>query len=129
MDEAKGDEARANVGRRIEQLRHTLTMARQVGVKIAGGMDAGEDYLQGKNARQLTALVQLGATPLEAIQTQTVNAAELLGWSNRVGTLEPNKLADIIAVDGNPLIDIAALERVKFVMKNGVIIEMAQRSK
>jgi imidazolonepropionase-like amidohydrolase len=129
MDEATSDEARAYFKGRIELLRRTLTLARQVGVKIAGGIDASEDYLQGKNAKQLTALVQLGATPLEAIQSETVNAAELLGWSDRVGTLEPNKFADVIAVDGNPLADITALERVKFVMKGGVVIESDQKSR
>ena len=127
MDDAKSDEARAYFKRRIELLRQTLTLARQVGVKIAGGMDASEDSLQGKNAKQLTALVQLGATPLEAIQTETVNAAELLGWSDRVGTLEPNKFADVIAVDDNPLTDITALERVRFVMKGGVVVKNDQK--
>jgi len=129
MDEAKSDEGRAYFTQRIELLRQTLTLARQVGVKIAGGMDASEDYLQGQNAKQLTALVRLGATPLEAIQTETVNAAELLGWSDRVGTLEPHKFADVIAVDENPLTDITALERVKFVMKGGVVIKNDQKSR
>jgi len=122
MDEAKSDEARAYFKGRIEVLRQTLALARQVGVRIAGGMDASEDSLQGRNARQLTALARLGIPPLEAIQTETVNAADLLGWSDRVGTLEPGKFADVIAVNDNPLTDITALERVTFVMKGGVVI-------
>jgi imidazolonepropionase-like amidohydrolase len=129
MDVANSDEARAYFTRRIELLRRTLTLARQVGVKIAGGMDASADSLHGKNAKQLTALVRLGATPMEAIQTETVNAAELLGWSDRVGTLETNKFADVIAVDDNPLTDITALERVRFVMKGGAVIKNDQRSR
>ena len=122
MDEAKSDEARAYFKGRIEVLRQTLALARQVGVRIAGGMDASEDSLQGRNARQLTALARLGIPPLEAIRTETVNAADLLGWSDRVGTLEPGKFADVIAVNDNPLTDITALERVTFVMKGGVVI-------
>jgi len=129
LDEVKNDEARASVKARIDLLRQTLMSARQVGVKIAGGLDAPRDSLQGKNAKQLTALVQLGATALEAVQTETINAAELLGWSDRVGTLEPHKFADVIAVDGNPLTDITVLERVKFVMKGGVVVKSDQKSR
>src|SRR6516165_2058154 len=82
MDQAKSDADRAYFIRRTELLRRTLALARQVGVKIAGGMDASEALLQGQNVKQLTALVALGASPLEAIQTETVNAGELLGWSD-----------------------------------------------
>jgi len=129
MDQAKSDADRAYFIRRTELLRRTLALARQVGVKIAGGMDASEALLQGQNVKQLTALVALGASPLEAIQTETVNAGELLGWSDRVGTLEPTKFADVIAVDGDPVTDITALERLKFVMKGGVVIVYDQRPK
>jgi imidazolonepropionase-like amidohydrolase len=129
MDQAKSDADRAYFTRRIELLRRTMALARQVGVKIAGGMDASEALLQGQNVKQLTALVALGASPLEAIQTETVNAGELLGWSDRVGTLEPTKFADVIAVDGDPVTDITALERLKFVMKGGVVIVYDQRPK
>jgi len=67
-------------------------------------------------------MVKLGLTPLEAIQAATVNAADLLGWSGRVGSLEPGAWADIIAIDGDPLKDVTTLERVKFVMKSGEVI-------
>jgi len=60
-------------------------------------------------------------TPLAAIQTATINAADLLGWSKQVGTLEPGKFADLIAVDGDPTKDVTTLEHVRFVMKGGVV--------
>lgn len=98
------------------------TAARQVGVKIAGGMDASEASLHGKNARQLAALVQLGAPPIEAIRSQTLYAAELLGRPEQIGSIEPGRFADLIAVEGDPLADIRVLERVKVVMKGGEIV-------
>jgi imidazolonepropionase-like amidohydrolase len=61
-------------------------------------------------------------TPLQAIQAATVNDADLLGWSDKVGTIEPGKWADIVAVDGDPLADVTTLERVKFVMKGGEVV-------
>jgi imidazolonepropionase-like amidohydrolase len=90
------------------------------GVKIAMGTDAAV-YPHGLNARELAVYVKLGMTPMDAIRTATVNAADLLGWSDRVGSLEPGKYADIVAVDGDPLQDITALQQVKFVMKGGMV--------
>jgi imidazolonepropionase-like amidohydrolase len=90
------------------------------GVKVALGTDAGV-YPHGMNARELALQVKLGRTPLQAIQSGTVDAADLLGWSQRVGALEPGKYADVIAVDGDPTSDVTTLEHVKFVMKGGVV--------
>jgi imidazolonepropionase-like amidohydrolase len=67
--------------------------------------------------------VKMGLPPLVAIQAATVNAADLLGWSDRVGTLEPGKFADIVAVDGDPVADVSTLEHIRFVMKGGEIIK------
>ena len=95
--------------------------AMQAGVKIAMGTDAAV-YPHGLNAHELDVYVnQLDMAPLAALQTATVNAADLMGWSAKTGTLEAGKWADIIAVDKNPLDDVRVLEDVKFVMKAGVV--------
>jgi imidazolonepropionase-like amidohydrolase len=90
------------------------------GVKIAFGTDAAV-YPHGLNAGEFHVYVKLGMTPLAAIQTATLNASDLLGWKDRVGTIEPSKWADIIAVDGDPTKDVTILEHVKFVMKGGTV--------
>lgn len=89
-------------------------------MKIVFGTDAGV-FPHGLNARQFAIMVKYGLTPMEAIQTATTNAADLLGWNKKVGSLEKGKYADIIAVDGNPLDNISLLENVSFVMKGGVV--------
>jgi imidazolonepropionase-like amidohydrolase len=99
-----------------------LKKAFAAGVKVAFGTDAAV-YPHGLNAHEFAVYVRLGMTPLQAIQTATINAADLLGWSAKVGTLEPGKWADIIAVDGDPLKDITTLEQVKFVMKGGAVVK------
>ena len=66
-------------------------------------------------------MVRFGLTPMQAIQSATQSAADLLGWSDKVGTVSPGRYADIIAVDGDPLKDVTELERVTFVMKGGVV--------
>jgi imidazolonepropionase-like amidohydrolase len=91
------------------------------GVKVAFGTDAAV-YPHGLNAHEFAVMVKLGLTPLQAIQASTINAADLLGWSGKVGTLEPGAWGDVIAVDGNPLQDVRFLERVKFVMKGGEVV-------
>jgi imidazolonepropionase-like amidohydrolase len=101
--------------------RQNLAHAFASGVKVAFGTDAAV-YPHGLNAHEFAVMVKLGLTPLEAIEAATVNAADLLGWSGKVGSLEPGAWADIIAVDGNPLKDVTTLERVKFVMKGGEVI-------
>ncbi len=90
-------------------------------VKIAFGTDAG-CFPHGQNAREFVALVGWGVQPLEAIRAATVNAADLLGTPDR-GVIAPGKLADIIAVPGNPLEDVTRLQQVCFVMKGGVVVK------
>jgi imidazolonepropionase-like amidohydrolase len=91
-------------------------------VKVALGTDAGI-YPHGLNGHEFHKMVEMGLSPLQAIQAGTVNAADLLGWSDKVGTIETGKWADIVAVDGDPLQDITTLEHVKFVMKGGEVIK------
>lgn len=104
-----------------------IELAKSVGVKIAAGFDPSREGRHGKNAEELAAMVKRGLTPIEAIQAATVNAAELLGWPNRVGAIEVGKYADLIAVDGNPLADITVLEQVKWVMKGGEVVKDEER--
>jgi imidazolonepropionase-like amidohydrolase len=101
--------------------RKNVARAFAAGVKIGFGTDAAV-YPHGLNAHEFAVYVKLGMTPLQAIQTATINDADLLGWSDKVGTIEPGKWADIVAVDGDPLADITTLERVKFVMKGGEVV-------
>ena len=98
-----------------------IKRAMQAGVKIAMGTDAAV-YPHGLNAHELDVYVnQMGMTPLAALQTATINAADLMGWTDKTGTLEPGKWADIIGVEKSPLDDIKVLQDVKFVMKGGVV--------
>jgi imidazolonepropionase-like amidohydrolase len=92
----------------------------ELGVRIAFGTDAGV-IPHGKNARLFQVYVKNGMKPLDAIRAATLTNAELLGWSDRAGAIEPGKLADVIGVRENPLEDITALERVAFVMKDGKV--------
>jgi imidazolonepropionase-like amidohydrolase len=99
-----------------------LKKAFDAGVKIGMGTDAAV-YPHGLNAHELAVYVEMGMTPLQAIQTATINDADLLGWSDKIGTIEPGKWADMIAVDGDPLHDITTLQHVKFVMKGGEVVK------
>src|SRR5438552_3938435 len=105
----------------IPAARKNIAHAFASGVKVAFGTDAAV-YPHGLNAHEFGVMVELGLTPLQAIQAATVNAADLLGWSGKVGSLEPGAWADIIAVDGDPLKDVTTLEKVKFVMKGGEVV-------
>ena len=102
--------------------RKNIAHAFASGVKVAFGTDAAV-YPHGLNAHEFAVMVKLGLTPLQAIQAATVNAADLLGWQGKVGSLEPGTWADIVAVDGDPLKDVTTLERVKFVMKGGDVVK------
>jgi imidazolonepropionase-like amidohydrolase len=102
--------------------RKNIAHAFASGVKVAFGTDAAV-YPHGLNAHEFAVMVKLGLTPLQAIQAATVNAADLLGWSGKVGSLESGAWADIVAVDGDPVKDVTTLEHVKFVMKGGEVIK------
>src|SRR5450631_148220 len=102
--------------------RKNVARAFAAGVKVGFGTDAAV-YPHGLNAHEFAVMVKLGLSPLAAIQAATVNDADLLGWSNKIGTIEAGKFADIVAVDGDPLADVTTLERVKFVMKGGEVVK------
>ena len=102
--------------------RDNFRRAHDAGVRIAFGTDAGV-YPHGDNAKQFAYMVEYGMSPLEAIQAATIHAAELLGWSDDVGTIEAGRFADFIAVNGDPLSDVTLLERIHFVAKGGEVIK------
>jgi len=113
----------AFLAKRLQSIQQSIQLAMSLGVKIAMGYDAASPDRQGKNAAEFVAMTKRGMPPLEAIRAATVNAAELLSWQDSVGSLDPGKYADIIAVDGDPLTDISILQQVKFVMKGGTIVK------
>jgi imidazolonepropionase-like amidohydrolase len=116
---AESIEKEKKVGRlQRENFRH----AWQAGTKMAFGTDAGV-YPHGDNAKQFAKMVEWGMQPIDAIRAATLNAADLLGWAGKVGTLEPGAYADIIAVPGkSPLADVSVLQSVSFVMKGGAVV-------
>jgi imidazolonepropionase-like amidohydrolase len=97
-----------------------MEAARRGGVRIILGTDAGV-VPHGSNARELAALVRLGMSPIDALRAGTIRAAQALGMDDRLGTLAPGKVADLVAVPGDPLADIRVMEKVVFVMKDGVV--------
>ena len=102
------------------QIQATFAKAYKAGVKIAFGTDAGV-YAHGKNWMEFIYMTEAGMPILEAIHCATVNASELLGASDQLGSIEKGKLADIIAVDGDPTKDVHVMGKVKFVMKDGIV--------
>jgi imidazolonepropionase-like amidohydrolase len=101
--------------------RETFRRAVQAGVILTFGTDAGV-YPHGDNAKQFAKMVEWGMTPMQAIQAATTTAAKVLGFlGNDLGAIQPGKYADIVAVDGDPLGNVAVLEHMKFVMKAGVV--------
>jgi imidazolonepropionase-like amidohydrolase len=101
--------------------RESFRRAHAAGARIAFGTDSGV-YPHGDNARQFAKMVEWGMTPLEAIQAATLTAADLMGWGDRIGSLEPGRFADVVAVSGDPLTDVRVLESVRFVMKGGAVV-------
>jgi imidazolonepropionase-like amidohydrolase len=114
-----------NVMRKLRETtdvqREGFAKAVEAGVRIAFGTDSGT-YPHGMNAKQFASMVKYGMTPLEAIRSATVVAAELLGWSDRVGALEPGLFADLVAVEGDVMNDVDLLTDVAFVMKGGRVV-------
>jgi len=101
---------------------HVSEFKRQLaaGVPIAMGSDVGP-FPHGTQAREFVLMVKFGMSPLAAIQAGTLNGAKLLGWQDKIGVLKPGYAADVVAVLGNPLENISALQKVSFVMKNGTV--------
>lgn len=101
-------------------IQNTFEQAHKAGVKIAFGTDSGVSA-HGDNAQEFSLMVEAGMKPADALISATVNSASLLGISDILGTLEEGKLADLVAVQGNPLDDISLMESVSFIMKDGVV--------
>src|SRR5437016_732576 len=114
---ASQEKAKAAFNARSEMFRNAVKM----GVKISFGTDAAV-YPHGENAKEFKLMVDLGMSPIDALKSATTNDAELFGVAQKLGTLEKGKLADVIAVPGDPTTDITATARVSFVMKEGKII-------
>jgi imidazolonepropionase-like amidohydrolase len=116
---------RAKIDYRIKITGDALRKTYPAGVKIAFGTDAGVSK-HGRNADEFEAMVKYGMSPADSVKAATVNAADLLGLAGEIGTLEPGKRADLIAVAGDPLADVTILKRVGFVMKDGVVYKDAR---
>ena len=106
------------------QMREAFKVALRNGVKIAFGTDAGV-FPHGTQTKEFAIYTSLGMTPMQAIQTATTSAADLMGWSGKVGVVAPGAWADMVAVSGDPTRDVTELERVKWVMKGGVVYKDA----
>jgi imidazolonepropionase-like amidohydrolase len=92
-----------------------------MGVKVAYGTDSGV-YPHGDNAKQFAYMVRYGMTPMQAVQSATIRAAELLGKEDMLGSVQPGRFADLVAVKGDPLQDIRVLENLTHVMKDGKLV-------
>ncbi|MDM4767417.1 amidohydrolase family protein [Pelomonas sp. SE-A7] len=104
-----------------QQQRDSFAKAWKAGATMAFGSDSGV-YPHGDNAKQFAYMVKYGMTPMQAIQAATFKAAKLMGWDAQIGSLKAGKLADLIAVDGDPLADVNRLTQVDFVMKGGEVV-------
>jgi len=105
------------------QIEHTFRKAVKAGVPIAMGTDAGVSP-HGKNAKEFELMVQYGMPAMQAIQAGTISGAKLLRQEKDLGTVEKGKIADLVAVAGDPIQDIKLLQDVKFVMKDGVVYKL-----
>jgi imidazolonepropionase-like amidohydrolase len=123
----KADQLTPEQQKRMDAFVHSTEQevrdAMALGIKIASGFDASGARGQGRNAEELLALTRRGMSPIDAIRAATVNGAELMGWQDRVGAVEAGKYADLIAVGGDPLSDVAVLRDVRFVMKAGTVVK------
>jgi imidazolonepropionase-like amidohydrolase len=108
----------------VETEKKAFQLALKKGVKIVLGTDAGGFDWKGLNeALEFKYYVDYGMTPMQAIRTATTSAAELLGWSDKMGSIEAGKWADLVAISGDPLKDVTELQKVKFVMKGGAVFK------
>jgi len=121
VDKASTSEEREYASRRLEGIRKVLESARKLRVRLVLGSDPAEREAHGRNAEEAVLMVRFGVPPAEVLRAATVDAAALLDLSAKVGTVEVGKQADLIAVDGNPLADMTALRRIRFVMRAGKI--------
>jgi imidazolonepropionase-like amidohydrolase len=119
--ERAGKKPQPTPGLKIEE--DTFRRALQAGVKLAFGTDVGAFEWDMSPARQLVTFVRWGMTPVQALKSITIRGAELMDMQNDIGTLEPGKYADVIAVQGNPLTDISVMQKTTFVMKGGVVFK------
>ena len=118
------DDLKATGGKTSRARVHEPSFRRALaqGVKIAFGTDVGP-FPHGTQAKEFEYLTRFGMTPAQALRAATLVAAELMGWDDRLGSIEKGKFADLIAVSGDPLADITELERVRFVMKGGQVVK------
>jgi imidazolonepropionase-like amidohydrolase len=123
VDSARSPEAHKHMEEVLQRARRNIPIARELGVKIANGFDPSSAAEQGKNAQEIIAMSKLGLPPIEAIRAATANAADLMGWQDKVGSIQVGNYADVIAVSGDPVADVTELERVRFVMKGGVVVK------
>jgi imidazolonepropionase-like amidohydrolase len=123
VETAKSPQQHKYMEETLERTRQNISIARELGVKIANGFDPSSADAHGKNAHEIIAMTKLGLPALEAIRAATINAADLMGWQDKIGSIEAGRYADVIAVSGDPIADIGELEHVKFVMKGAAIIK------
>jgi imidazolonepropionase-like amidohydrolase len=114
------ESVRAEMGAMGEQIDRTFSLAQKKGVWIVFGTDAGV-FPHGMNAEEFIYMVNAGMSPLQAIQSATIEGAKLLRIERSLGSIETGKLADLVAIPGDPLADISLMKRISFVMKDGII--------